>query len=308
MKRKSAFTLVELLVVIGIIALLISILLPALNSARKSAKTIKCLANLRSIGQSIALYSNTYKGSLPYGQWDGIGTGPDGAFGALNANSSDWATLLDGAAMNAGQGVTFGEVKTLNGGISEAFQCPEAVPGASAPEFRVLHYASHPRLMPDLDDADQSMAGNPLMRPYKMSRVKDSSQIAMIWDGAQRLKGNAAEADGNANAVGRGVDGDGLFRDDNENGHTFNFLISGDLVGRNGASRAGQVDQSQPVFAGNKDWSSDSYDPRDTSDIRWRHGRDDVANFIYADGHGDTRKLKFGFDSDFTLANLYVNR
>lgn len=64
-----AFTLVELLVVIGIIALLISILLPALNRARMQAQTIKCAANLRSLGQMTAIYTANYKSMPPLSQW-----------------------------------------------------------------------------------------------------------------------------------------------------------------------------------------------------------------------------------------------
>jgi prepilin-type N-terminal cleavage/methylation domain-containing protein/prepilin-type processing-associated H-X9-DG protein len=63
--RSSGFTLVELLVVIGIIAVLTAILLPAIGRARKSASDLVCLANLRSIGHSALLYANEWRGVLP---------------------------------------------------------------------------------------------------------------------------------------------------------------------------------------------------------------------------------------------------
>lgn len=83
MKRtqRPAFTLVELLVVIGIIALLISILLPALNKATRSAKAIACQSNMRQIGQAMFQYAQDNKFILPPQRIDpGVGGYPFGDY------------------------------------------------------------------------------------------------------------------------------------------------------------------------------------------------------------------------------------
>ena len=96
-KRPGGFTLVELLVVIGIIAVLISILLPALNSARRQAQQTACLSNLRQIGLAALSFANEHHQRFPLaGTLWGVAATPQG----VNDNKQAYyAYFRDGSTL-----------------------------------------------------------------------------------------------------------------------------------------------------------------------------------------------------------------
>lgn len=132
-----AFTLVELLVVIGIIAILMSLLLPSLKKAREQAQVVQCQSNLRQWGIAYQIYTNANRGALPddgddgttakpLGQWDGgaavAGTIDKGPlwFVVLPplVNSLSYSTLQDNALA--------GKSPLPREGSSSMFVCPAA--------------------------------------------------------------------------------------------------------------------------------------------------------------------------------------
>jgi prepilin-type processing-associated H-X9-DG protein len=92
-RRVSGFTLAELLVVVGLIAMLLSLLLPVLGKARAAANATKCLANLRQMNTAWTVYAIASRGELPAYVWRGPPKSPELAWNAY------WPGLLDAQAV-----------------------------------------------------------------------------------------------------------------------------------------------------------------------------------------------------------------
>jgi prepilin-type N-terminal cleavage/methylation domain-containing protein/prepilin-type processing-associated H-X9-DG protein len=120
-RTRKGFTLVELLVVIGIIAVLVALLLPSLHKARQQAITAKCLSNLRGIGHGINTYAADYKGALVPGWVASVSGG--------GAGLDNYATILVGMKyLPAPQAPTVGsDLDAIDDGQS-IFFCPEGLP------------------------------------------------------------------------------------------------------------------------------------------------------------------------------------
>jgi prepilin-type processing-associated H-X9-DG protein/prepilin-type N-terminal cleavage/methylation domain-containing protein len=302
-KRTSAFTLVELLVVIGIIAVLIGILLPTLANARAAANSTACLAQLRQMGQAIQMYGVANKGSLPYGYWSGAGT-PGGA--ADYSKSTEWTILLLHTLATRQHGSNYTEEAGKFGGVKELFRDKDTIEGTG-----VTHYSAHPRLMPDLADFDFALAVQTppqfvYLKPYKIARIKRAADIVLIMDGTQIRTFNGSNDPNLWGAFSTAYKLDNQARYQGPSGGGRSYLLSDypgatDDVGVDPGpnSEAGGVTQGNTGADGN---------------IRWRHMKNKAANFLFCDGHAGSRFIKRASTAttpglcDLKRANINVNR
>ena len=305
---KPGFTLVELLVVIGIIALLISILLPALSKARAQASSVACQANLRQIGQLIQIYTSEDKGILPFGDWNGfynpsipatigVKPSPDPAAGGAN-----WAILLMYTLQgkNGNTFTDFANTGAAGRGYLRSFQCPDVPFGGTETSGSIfganevpVHYTCHPRLMPVLDNnAALDLVTGKLPTSYRVSRIKRSSESALIFDGSLYSDPHAPSAGGTGTGglwlpwstypVAGSLDGGRITGGPTP---TTRLTDAYSLASAVGMTPNDQVDVT--AYNSGTHWAGDTNldDAHNANNIRFRHIKNNVANVLFVDGH-----------------------
>jgi len=184
--RKRAFTLVELLVVIGIIAVLIGVLLPALSKARKQAAGVACMSNMRQLGTALVMFTQEHRGYLPKGWFN---SRPIATPNGQDVQASDYSTADSWGyryPMYGWDYVLLGYVKKAK----QTFQCPADPEGPLRGTFNDTGFSN----LPDGADADNIPGsyrlnlGNYPNGPFesvKISRVKKSAQSIEICEGVK---------------------------------------------------------------------------------------------------------------------------
>jgi len=184
MRRRHAFTLVELLVVIGIIALLISILLPALSRARAQASSVDCQARLRQVGMGLQIYATSNNGLLPWGM---LNHGAPHLAGTVNpyTNEQWWKWHYTVSQMLGTDNMK--NVADWWGPGSQVFIDRDTIEGQ--PWGWRSDYIANPRVLlwNDGSDAYPPPSGTPesQMRQRRIASLRRPSESMAVWDAPQ---------------------------------------------------------------------------------------------------------------------------
>jgi prepilin-type N-terminal cleavage/methylation domain-containing protein/prepilin-type processing-associated H-X9-DG protein len=294
-----AFTLVELLVVIGIIAILVGILLPTLGRARASARSVQCMSNLRQLGQAVHMYVNANKQSLPWGEYQS--TPSNGMY------NTRWYMLLQNTL--AGKyGLSWNDAWSTNAALASIralFQCPDApAAGGTKTTNAVINYMSHPRLMPDNSDGPGHPLGKPPgtknEAPYKLSKIRRAPEIALLFDCPLIPTGDTWGLQWDV-AVANQLDAQALWAPEHLTDNYPSTKSPDDSVSMRPIAGSGTAGPPNSDSTGN------------IQNIRFRHMKETRANVLMVDGHVEsfTYNPKKAVDdktvTDFKRKNVYVN-
>jgi prepilin-type N-terminal cleavage/methylation domain-containing protein len=188
MRRRSvrAFTLVELLVVIGIIAVLVGILLPALNRAREAAQRTACLSNIRQVHTALALYAGAHKDAIPIGYWSSYKQQNYMAW-RLGQTSPIMFGLLNRARTMKDFKVFFCQSNTDQSLFYDTSQNPWPLPeeGTTAPAVNIrVGYASRAVISWPNTGYPATSASNPFPR---LSKMKNRAILADVTSSPSSL-------------------------------------------------------------------------------------------------------------------------
>jgi prepilin-type N-terminal cleavage/methylation domain-containing protein/prepilin-type processing-associated H-X9-DG protein len=200
-QSKNGFTLVELLVVIGIIALLIGILLPALTKAKRHAYDVKCLANLRQIGIAFTSYSAENKGYVPPPRANVTIAGAAGYFWWQEAL---WAYLMAKQPLPSDAYSTTSSHTWL---LNTVFACPRGVLNEDTGDYLTIGYSMNQDL-PGIPIQVVGPASTSHYNEYKrLDHVRSGSSTILVADGYSGWVGSMTAGDRDAiTTFGAGVD------------------------------------------------------------------------------------------------------